>query len=97
MSITFDKERRAIGVLHRSSSGRLSLLVRCPFCGKVHEHGAEGREPSADLWITRRGSHCKTGTRGYQIAVFPGEVRSLRNVPKLSADHAAALSQILAL
>jgi hypothetical protein len=49
-----------VATLDRDLTGRESLLVLCPFCDRMHSHGA-----GAGLGF--RMSHCLIGPRNYEL------------------------------
>ncbi len=54
-----------VRMVYRHQRGVMEVVVRCPFCGKDHQHGWAG-----DLEVPQsRVAHCGTGS--YEIALPP--------------------------
>ncbi|MBQ0986373.1 hypothetical protein KBZ10_18020 [Streptomyces sp. F63] len=56
----------------RSWDGTWLLMVRCPWCTKLHTHGGgDGDQPGR---FGARVSHCRDGNQGAYVITDPAEV-----------------------
>jgi len=63
-----------VATIDRSLSGREELIVSCPFCGRMHRHGAAAG-------LGSRMSHCLREPRIYEL-IAPAPDRELHGLPR---------------
>lgn len=69
MGQTYDDIPTVTPRVARSWDGTWLLMIRCPWCGKLHTHGGgDGEEPGR---FGARISHCRTGDQAVYIIAAP--------------------------
>jgi hypothetical protein len=62
---------KPVALAHRSESGK-SLIVRCPFCGREHLHGAF--RPGLGASDGPREAHCRDDVPGRDLGYIVVEI-----------------------
>lgn len=72
------------------AGGAVQIAFRCPWCRSVHTHGVG----DGSLVQGRGNDHCDMAPLGYRLLIV-GEVRSRRQLPRISTEDINALSRLL--